>query len=114
MESPKNSELLEKVPDNYLMIKFGYSGKYIFPYDVGIKVLELFKQAEAVVNGYSDMRIVPISNSESVEMIVVSKQNYLAGKLSNILGVQIEPEAMGELEVIQREPNENTNDTIDS
>lgn len=87
MNKPIKTEI-DKVPNSYTVINFGYGDTFIFPYDEGIKVIAAFKNAEQLdTSDYENKIIIPIKDSPT--MTVMSKKLYAASKMAALLGVTI-------------------------
>ena len=96
---------LKKTPDSYLIFELGYR-KFVFKYDVGLEVLKLFKHAEYADHQYGEGYIIrALDKTESPEIKVLSEYEYLAGKMSHLLGVNVDPDSMNELKVVHDPDN---------
>ncbi len=81
---PTKTQILKK-QENYSVVKFDWGKEYIFPYEAGIALMELFKLAEQL----KDHTIIPILYEQSPILSVMSQTEYLDKKMSHILGVEV-------------------------
>ena len=82
------SKLLEETK-NYMLIEFAYK-KIVVPYNIGMTLMEALQHAEYAEGGYSteDIKIMPMP-TDVIDFKLLSEQQYLAGKMSHILGVPV-------------------------
>jgi len=86
-KKPTRAELL-KLNKNFISIKFDWGKEYVFPYEAGIALMELFEHAEQLKSD----RISPILSNQSPSLIVMSEKEYIDKKMSHILDMDIEGE----------------------
>lgn len=79
---------VKKTPEDkdacMVKITFGYSNKYIFPYDQGIALMGCFKNAEEWDSSdHNNPTIKPLESSP--EMTIISKEHYQEMKMRELL-----------------------------
>ena len=80
----KEKEDLLKIPNMYAKISFGYSLKYVMPYEAGIAVMNAFKHAEALEQPYDGQAtITPIKDNPQLSF--VSEEEYKKIKMEALL-----------------------------
>lgn len=104
-------DLLNKVDDNYLVIEFGYSNTYVLPYTDGIKLIEMFKNAEAFEGKYENSRVIPLTISNSLQSYVISNADYRAAKLSQLMDTTVLAASLDNLKVIEKVETSNDEPT---
>lgn len=87
MPSPvKINELIEQELPRFLIIGFRYT-EYVFPYEDGIKILEMFRKAESYNrDDYNNPKILPI-DTKSIEVKLMSGEEYRDLKAKELLRV---------------------------
>jgi hypothetical protein len=88
-----------KPGENYLLIEFAYSGRFVFPYKDGLTVLAAMENAEKITEEYSaPKRIKPILRDDFNSRIL-SHQEYLHYKIAALYNISPdEAKAMMEAE----------------
>ena len=96
MKKPTIKEI-NTTPDNYIKIEFDYNCSYIFPYDDGITILNMFKNAEEYnTENYENHTIIPLKNTPTTT--VIANQQYKNMKMAALLNITVK-----ELELSQKE-----------
>ena len=76
--------------DSLVLIEFGYSNKYIFPYADGIAILDRFKNAEQWDGSdYKNPTIKPLDDGPTLS--ILSRDKYQEMKTLHLLGISKEP-----------------------
>ena len=95
-------ELLKEEKETYALFEFGYK-RIVLPHTKAVALLNILNGVE-MTEGYGDeFKVMPIQK-DFFTMNIISEQQYLAGKMSYLLGTPVEPETMDELKVIKNDP----------
>jgi hypothetical protein len=87
------AEALKKVQafkskDNYMAIKLSYECKMVLPYKDGVAFIQALNSAETLKEPYSEQhRITPFDRS-SIEVTLLSNEEYVRIKVAALLGVK--------------------------
>ena len=78
-----SKQAIDKIMPNYLVIRFGWSVQLVFPYKIGIAILEHFEHAEVMDTG-TPRKITPITDEE-IRVDLLAQADYATYKANALI-----------------------------
>lgn len=90
-----------KPQDNFMVVEFDYSTKYLLPYKDGVTLISCFANAEQLSEDYGKPKRILELERSAVSSRVMSRQEYQRFKIAALLGIS--PDEVKEAEKVSQQ-----------